>query len=391
MAGRHRKPTNSSISVAKIAVTGVVISGGAIGMAAQSQAATDAEWDQVARCESSGNWSINTGNGYQGGLQFSPGTWSSHGGGQFAPAANMASREQQIAIAEQVLATQGRGAWPVCGRGLSGPTPRTVSSTPTSATPADPSQPPVAALDNPEGTVAPQNLPADAPELDVITISEDIVVPDDIIIVGIDPAADKITSIGLLTNTDDAHMIQAGWSGGAAQSPALTDPAVPPVVPTTAAPVPAATGAPADTTTTAENAVATSTETPTTAAPIATVTVTGTGGAAGLAGAVGTGTTAAITTAPADGVPHLPSPDSPPPGTSDEPVGTDPNPNVSYLKDLWHAIQNKEVDRGDLMLALTQRSFTSPVPGGTNSSGVVTADGAAPVLIPIPAEAPAAE
>jgi len=64
---------------------------------------------------------------------------------------------------------------------------------------------------------------------------------------------------------------------------------------------------------------------------------------------------------------------------------------VSYLKDLWHAIQNKEVDRGDLMLALTQRSFTSPVPGGTNSSGVVTADGAAPVLIPIPAEAPAAE
>lgn len=144
MAGRHRKPTSSSISVAKIAVTGVVISGGAIGMAAQSQAATDTEWDQVARCESSGNWSINTGNGYQGGLQFSPGTWSSHGGGQFAPAANMASREQQIAIAEQVLATQGKGAWPVCGRGLSGPTPRTVSSPPASATPADPSQPPVA-------------------------------------------------------------------------------------------------------------------------------------------------------------------------------------------------------------------------------------------------------
>ncbi|MFN0143449.1 MAG: transglycosylase family protein [Mycobacterium sp.] len=379
MAGRHRKPTSSSISVAKIAVTGVVISGGAIGMAAQSQAATDAEWDQVARCESSGNWSINTGNGYQGGLQFSPGTWSSHGGGQFAPAANMASREQQIAIAEQVLATQGKGAWPVCGRGLSGPTPRTVSSPPASVTPADPSQPPVAALDNPEGEVAPQDLPADAPELDVITISEGGVVPDDIIIVGIDPAADQITSIGLLANADDAHIIQAGWSGGVAQSPVLTDPAVPPVVPpvvapTTAAPLPADTGAPTDTAATADNAVATGTETDTAVVPIATVTVTGTGGAA-----------------PADGVPHLPSPDSPPPGTSDEPVGPDSNPNVSYLKDLWHAIQNQEVDRGDLLLALTQRSFTSPLPSGTNSSGVVTADGSAPVLIPIPAEAPAAE
>lgn len=383
MAGRHRKPTSSSISVAKIAVTGVVISGGAIGMAAQSQAATDAEWDQVARCESSGNWSINTGNGYQGGLQFSPGTWSSHGGGQFAPAANMASREQQIAIAEQVLATQGKGAWPVCGRGLSGPTPRTVSSPPASVTPADPSQPPVAALDNPEGGAAPQDLPADAPELDVITISEGGVVPDDIIIVGIDPAADQITSIGLLTNAGDPQIIQAGWSGGVAQSPVLTDPAVPPVVPpvvapvvapTTAAPLPADTGAPTDTAATADNAVATGTETDTAVVPIATVTVTGTGGAA-----------------PADGVPHLPSPDSPPPGTSDEPVGPDSNPNVSYLKDLWHAIQNQEVDRGDLLLALTQRSFTSPLPSGTNSSGVVTADGSAPVLIPIPAEAPAAE
>ena len=386
MAGRHRKPTNSSISVAKIAVTGVVISGGAIGMAAQSQAATDAEWDQVARCESSGNWAINTGNGYHGGLQFSPGTWSSHGGGQFAPAANMASREQQIAIAEQVLATQGKGAWPVCGRGLSGPTPRTVSSPPASVTPADPSQPPVAALDNPEGGAAPQDLPADAPELDVITISEGGAVPDDIIIVGIDPAADQITSIGLLTNAGDPQIIQAGWSGGVAQSPVLTDPAVPPVAPTTAAPLPADTGAPADTTVPAGNAVTPSTETPTTVVPIATVTGTG-----GAAGAVGTGTTAASTAAPADGVPHLPSPDSPPPGTSDEPVGTNPNPNVSYLKDLWHAIQNQEVDRGDLLLALTQRSFTSPVPGGTNSSDVVTADGSAPLLIPIPAEAPASE
>jgi hypothetical protein len=76
--------------------------------------------------------------------------------------------------------------------------------------------------------------------------------------------------------------------------------------------------------------------------------------------------------APADGVPHLPSPDSPPPGTSAEPVGQDTNPNVSYLKDLWHAVQNQEIDRSDLLLALTQRSFTAPLPSGTNSSGVMT-------------------
>ena len=76
--------------------------------------------------------------------------------------------------------------------------------------------------------------------------------------------------------------------------------------------------------------------------------------------------------APANGVPHLPSPDSPPPGTSDEPVGPDTNANVSYLKDLWHAVQNQEIDRSDLLLALTQRSFTAPLPSGTNSSGVMT-------------------
>jgi hypothetical protein len=118
MTGRHRKPSASNISVAKIAFTGVVLGGGSIALAGQAAAATDGEWDQVASCESGGNWSINTGNGYQGGLQFSQGTWASHGGGDYAPSAQLASRDQQIAIAERVLASQGRGAWPVCGHGL---------------------------------------------------------------------------------------------------------------------------------------------------------------------------------------------------------------------------------------------------------------------------------
>lgn len=71
-------------------------------------------WDSIAQCESGGNWAINTGNGYQGGLQFSPSTWNAYGGQEYAPSANLATREQQIAVAEKVQASQGWGAWPAC-------------------------------------------------------------------------------------------------------------------------------------------------------------------------------------------------------------------------------------------------------------------------------------
>ena len=91
-----------------------------------AHAATDEEWDTVAHCESGNRWNINTGNGYHGGLQFSPGTWNAYGGQEFAAHAYDASREEQITIAERVLARQGRGAWPVCGRGLSGFTGRDI-------------------------------------------------------------------------------------------------------------------------------------------------------------------------------------------------------------------------------------------------------------------------
>src|SRR5882757_1745845 len=125
-SGRHRKPTTSTVGVAKLAFTGAVIGGGGIALAGHAAAAPDGEWDRVASCESGGNWGINTGNGYHGGLQFSQGTWAAHGGGEYASSANQATRDQQIAVAERVLASQGRGAWPVCGRGLSAATPRNV-------------------------------------------------------------------------------------------------------------------------------------------------------------------------------------------------------------------------------------------------------------------------
>ncbi|HEX7133227.1 MAG TPA: transglycosylase family protein [Iamia sp.] len=72
-------------------------------------------WDALAQCESGGNWSTNTGNGYSGGLQFSPSTWAAYGG---SGSAHNASREQQIAVAERVLAAQGWGAWPSCSSQL---------------------------------------------------------------------------------------------------------------------------------------------------------------------------------------------------------------------------------------------------------------------------------
>ncbi len=78
-------------------------------------------WDQLAQCESSGNWSINSGNGYSGGLQFLASTWNSQGGQEFAPFAHQASREQQIAVAERLLAATGgsyRASWPGCSRHL---------------------------------------------------------------------------------------------------------------------------------------------------------------------------------------------------------------------------------------------------------------------------------
>ena len=80
--------------------------------------ATGHNWDAVAQCESGGNWSINTGNGFYGGLQFTSRTWLAFGGGAYAARADLAAKSQQIAIAEKVLAGQGAGAWPICGRNL---------------------------------------------------------------------------------------------------------------------------------------------------------------------------------------------------------------------------------------------------------------------------------
>lgn len=119
--GRHRRPTHRKPSeTARRTVIGATVvgtaAGPAIGLASPASASGSyGAWLRVAACESSGNWAINTGNGYYGGLQFAPSTWSGYGGGRYAPYANEATEWQQITIAERVLASQGVNAWPVCG------------------------------------------------------------------------------------------------------------------------------------------------------------------------------------------------------------------------------------------------------------------------------------
>lgn len=88
---------------------------GLVGVAPAEAAATTV-WDRVAQCESGGNWKINTGNGFYGGVQFAAGTWKAYGGNTYASQAHLATKAEQIAIARRVLAGQGPGAWPVCSR-----------------------------------------------------------------------------------------------------------------------------------------------------------------------------------------------------------------------------------------------------------------------------------
>lgn len=109
--GRHRKPSTMKTVAVRTATAGVMVGIPAIAAASPAAAAPTSVWDAVAQCESTNNWSINTGNGYYGGLQFSQSTWNAYGGQEYAPRADLATKAQQIAIAERTLAGQGWGAW----------------------------------------------------------------------------------------------------------------------------------------------------------------------------------------------------------------------------------------------------------------------------------------
>jgi nucleoid-associated protein YgaU len=116
--GRHRALSTAS-KIRRRATTVAAVAGVAAVtplLAAGPAQADSVNWDAIAQCESGGNWQTSTGNGYYGGLQFNRDTWLAYGGGSYAPTANLASRSQQIAVAERTLASQGIGAWPTCGK-----------------------------------------------------------------------------------------------------------------------------------------------------------------------------------------------------------------------------------------------------------------------------------
>ena len=109
--GKHRTPSAAVRTLARVVVAGAAL-GVPLAVATVPAQADPVNWDAIAECESGGNWGINTGNGYSGGLQFSQSTWEANGGSG-SPA--NASRAEQIRVAENTLSSQGIGAWPVCG------------------------------------------------------------------------------------------------------------------------------------------------------------------------------------------------------------------------------------------------------------------------------------
>ncbi|MCX2926537.1 transglycosylase family protein [Streptomyces sp. NEAU-W12] len=112
--GRHRRPRQAPALLVAAGVTGSAIAIPLLGAGAAS-AADGSTWDRVAECESGGSWSQNSGNGYYGGLQLTQEDWEAYGGLDYAISADQASRGQQIAVAEKILADRGVGVWRACG------------------------------------------------------------------------------------------------------------------------------------------------------------------------------------------------------------------------------------------------------------------------------------
>ncbi|GAA3025113.1 LysM peptidoglycan-binding domain-containing protein [Streptomyces glomeratus] len=125
------RKTRTTRTTAVLAGAALLAPLGLLAATGDAAAADGAVWDRIAQCESGGNWHINTGNGYYGGLQFSAGTWRAYGGTAYAPTADQASRQAQITVATKVQQAQGWGAWPVCSAraGASGTAPAASGAT----------------------------------------------------------------------------------------------------------------------------------------------------------------------------------------------------------------------------------------------------------------------
>ncbi|MFJ2162055.1 transglycosylase family protein [Streptomyces sp. NPDC087856] len=127
----HKSPMGQAHTTAVLAGAALLAPLGLLAASGNAAAADSGVWDRIAQCESGGNWHINTGNGYYGGLQFSAGTWRAYGGSAYAATADQASKSAQITVASKVQRAQGWGAWPVCSvrAGASGSAPAGSSGT----------------------------------------------------------------------------------------------------------------------------------------------------------------------------------------------------------------------------------------------------------------------
>jgi len=189
--GRHRAPSTTGRTLARTAIAGAVISAPVIAAPAASADTGGTVWDKLAQCESTGNWSINTGNGFSGGLQFTPSTWKAFGG---AGVAHRATREQQITVAERVLAEQGWGAWPACSRKLG------LHGTPPKLKPAPQAKPSTSVNDKVRDTIE-ESAKADAADGTI-----------------------KVAAGDTLSRLAAAHHVTGGWKALQDANPGISNP-----------------------------------------------------------------------------------------------------------------------------------------------------------------------
>ncbi|MBY0688688.1 transglycosylase family protein [Microbacterium marinilacus] len=176
-----------------------------------ANAADDATWDALAQCESGGNWAIDTGNGYYGGLQFSQPTWEANGG-TGNPAA--ASREEQIRVAENVLASQGWGAWPTCSAqiGASGSADTSApapAEAPAEEAPAAEAPAPAEAAPAEQAPAEQTPAPAEAPAPAAAPVEETYELPD----VEASDETYKVESGDTLFDIAESVDVESGWLG----------------------------------------------------------------------------------------------------------------------------------------------------------------------------------
>lgn len=198
------KNTKLTRNIGRVLVIGAIAGGGVAMAGTGANAADGSTWDALAQCESGGNWAINTGNGFSGGLQFTPSTWAAFGG---VGAPENATREQQIAVAERVQAGQGWGAWPACAAqlGLSGGGGQAYSPAAVPAAPA-----PVAAQ---SVEVAPvEQAPVQAPVEQAPVVQAPVEQAPAAVQVALSGETYTIQSGDTLSTIADKLGIQGGWN-----------------------------------------------------------------------------------------------------------------------------------------------------------------------------------